>query len=108
MKMAKENIEVRVRQKTLSVKGKELKLEDNFEGVGVFIICNKKDETILELNYRKKENFSPEDEAERVDGFLRNSKIKLRDVYSNREEDYKKEVFPAITITGEFETIVYR
>lgn len=109
MKMAITNIEVKVGQKILSVGNKELKLEDNFEGAGVFIVNNKKDETILELSYRKRENFSSYNEAEKINNFLRKSKIeRIDEVHSTQEGDYKREVFPAVMILGNFNAIVYR
>ena len=108
MKMENKNIEVQVEQKSLSVNKRKLNLEDNFEGAGVFIVGNKKDETILELNYRKKGDFSPDNEGKRVYKFLQDLKIKSLDVYSNREQDYERDVFPAVIITGRFNAIVYR
>ena len=108
--MPKPTIEVRVKKKNLSVKGKSLNLEDNFEGAGVFNVTNIENEIALELNYRKKQGFCEIDEQEKVYEFLRNlddNELKKAGVYSASEEDFDKEVFPAVVIMGEFNAVVY-
>lgn len=108
--MAKPKIEVSVKEKMLFANGRSLRLEDNFEGAGVFIVGNKEDETILELNYRKNQGFLPSDAGKKVYNFLemnRDDKIKKIEVYSYRPEDSNREVFPAVSIIGEFTARVY-
>lgn len=101
--MAKQTIEVSVRKRTLKAGGKTLKLEDNFEGAGVLIVSNRPRESILELHYRKNENFSQYREGDKVYAFL-NSGAKVQ---ACSEQDYTTEVFPAVRIVGEYNIKVH-
>jgi len=101
--MSKPTIEIRVKQKNLSVNGKRLDLEDNFEGAGIFVISNTENEIALELNYRKKKDFCGIDEQEKIYKFLE----KIFDVHSTNKDDFKREVYPAVAITGVFKAVVY-
>lgn len=103
--MTKPNIEVNLAEKTISTDGRSLRLEDSFEGVGIFNIGNSNNELALELNYRKKQGFCETDEGERVYNFLQdsdNNKLKKLEVNSTRKEDFNRDVFPAVIIYGKF------
>lgn len=102
--MAKPNIEVNLEQKTISTDGRSLRLGDNFEGAGIFVIGGK-GEISLELNYRKRQQFCENDESEKIYNFFQNShndKLKKLEIWAYREVDFNRAVFPAVAITGEF------
>ena len=103
--MALPNIKVNLSEKIISTDGRSLRLEDNFEGAGIFKIGDSDDELALELSYRKNKEFCEDDEANKVYDFFQtssNDDLKKLDVCSTREEDFKCEVFPAVAITGKF------
>ncbi len=108
--MVKQNVEivVRLNQKTLSVNGKSLKLEDNLVGAESSRIPNSPYETALELNYSKQKDFSPEDEGNKIYSFLEQYNLQDKvgvNFYSG--EDFDTNVFPAVALTGEFDAKVY-
>ncbi len=87
--MKNQNIEIAVRlnQKTLSINGKSLRLEDNLAGAESSKISDSPYETALELKYSKQKDFSPENEGDKVYSFLEqyklSDKIKV-DFYSEK------------------------
>lgn len=98
-------IRVNLAEKIISTDGKSLRLEDNFEGAGIFNIGNSDDELALELSYRKKQEFHEIEEQEKVYSFFQdsdNSELRQVGVCSTRKEDFKCEVFPVVVITGKF------
>ena len=74
--MAKPNIEINLSEKTISTDGRSLRLEDNFEGAGIFNIGNRDDELALELSYRKKQGFHEIEEQEKQGYFISWNRLK--------------------------------
>lgn len=108
--MVKQNIEIAVRlnQKTLSVNGKSLRLENNLDGAESSRISNSLHETALELKYSKQKDFSPENEGDKIYSFLEQYELSDKiDVHFYSEGDFDAEVFPAVALTGEFNAAVY-
>lgn len=111
--MAKPNIKVNLSEKTISTDGRSLRLEDNFEGAGIFKILNSKNEITseiaLELSYRKNKEFHENYERNRVYDFFRtfrNDELKKLEVCSTDKKDFYFDVFPAVSINGDFDATI--
>ena len=90
---------------TISTDGRSLRLGDNFEGAGIFNMGNSDNGLALELSYRKKQGFYEIEEQKKVYSFFQdsdNSELKQVGVCSTRKEDFNRDVFPAVIITGKF------
>ena len=107
--MTKQNIEIAVRldQKTLFVNGKSLKLEDNLVEAESSKTPNSPYETALDLKYLKQDDFSSEDEAEKIYLFLKPYGFSDKIEVNFKENDDDLPVFPAIGLAGDFNATIY-
>ena len=101
-------IDIQLSKKNLSVNRKSLKLEDNLAGADSRTISNSLHETALELNYAKRRDFSPENEADKIYSFLDKSGLSDKiDINFYQPEEFDTDVYPAIALTGKFHATVY-
>ena len=63
-------LEARLKDKTLSVNGKKVKLDDSLFYAGISRVLNRENETALELKYQNKTEDFAYDEAGEIYSFL--------------------------------------
>lgn len=96
-------LEVKLSDKSLSINGKSLKLDDSLFFAGMSRIKGSKNESAVELKYRNKEEGFVEEEAVDIHSYLEeNGYSDNIEAYAYPEED-----FPTIALTGKYNGVVY-
>jgi len=99
--MKKIRLEARLKEKTLSVNGKKMKLDDSFFSGRTSWVLNRENEDALELGYRT-ENI--DDEAESIYLFLEQEglldRVEVNGGYPNGQ-------VPTVALVGEINAEVY-
>ncbi|HUS48849.1 MAG TPA: hypothetical protein VMZ91_01680 [Candidatus Paceibacterota bacterium] len=101
--MKKIQLEARLEDKTLSVNGKRVKLDDSLFYAGISRVLNRENETALELKYQNKGNGFAENEAEDIYSFLEEQELSDK-VQVNA---YPEEDFSTVVLVGEMNVRAY-
>ena len=107
--MVKPLLEVKVSKNTLCINKNELSLDDKLSAVGISKLLDNPTETSLELKYEL-DNFSPEDEANKIYSFLEQYNLNKKiDINSDETEKdfFNKDFSSIIALTGKFNATVY-
>lgn len=101
--MEKTRLEVRLNDKTLSVNGRNTKLDSSLFYAGISRVLNRENETALELKYQNKTDGFVEDEAGDLHSFLEEQGLSER-VQVNA---YPEEDFSTVALVGEMDVGAY-
>ena len=101
--MKKTRLELRLKDKILSVNRENISLDDSLFDADSF---NKEGTDYLELKYNSQESDLAEKEAERIYHFLEKQKLPKLIAVSESPEDANLD-YPIVTLFGEFDARVY-
>lgn len=99
--MKKPGLELRLKERRLSIGRAALELDDALISAGISNILNRKEEIALELRYRPGAQKVLEADAENIYLFLEENLAREIEVSTSPNENY-----PAIALTGDFTAIV--
>lgn len=96
-------LEARLKDKTLSVNGKRVKLDDSLFYAGISRVLNRENETALELKYLNNNRDFACNEAGEISSFLEQEGLSDK-VHVNA---YPEEEFPTVALVGEINATTY-